>query len=72
MDPNIMVAANITKGLNKKSKYVDNWTFWLHYRVTVIILIVCSLLNMAYQNLGTPIKCIGTGIPRGKLKLLFL
>lgn len=37
---------------------IDNSTFRLHYRITTVILIACSILVTATQLFGDPIKCI--------------
>ena len=42
---------------------IDNNIFRLHYKVTGVLLIACSLLVTERQYLGDPIDCIQTGIP---------
>lgn len=41
--------------------YTDNNIFRLHYKLTVIILLVCTLLVTSKQFFGEPIHCISEG-----------
>lgn len=43
---------------------VDNNVFKLHYKATVIMLTVCSLLVTSRQYFGHPIDCIVDGVPQ--------
>ena len=52
------------KGLIKlESICIDNNIFRLHYKATVLLLIVCSLLVTSRQYIGDPIDCIVEEIP---------
>ena len=52
------------KGLLKLDKVdIDNTIFLLHYKATVIILIVFSLIVTSHQYIGDPIDCIAKEIP---------
>ena len=52
------------KGLIKlDSVCIDNNIFRLHYKATVIFLIVFSLLVTSRQYIGDPIDCIVEGVP---------
>lgn len=52
------------KGLLKLDEIcIDNHIFRLHYKITVIILICCSLLVTSRQYFGDPIDCDVDGIP---------
>ena len=42
---------------------IDNNVFRLHYKATVIILVVASLLVTTRQYIGDPIDCIVEEIP---------
>lgn len=42
---------------------IDNYIFRLHSKVTVIILVVCSILVTSYQYIGDPIDCIMNDAP---------
>ncbi|XP_026821363.1 innexin inx2-like [Rhopalosiphum maidis] len=42
---------------------IDNIVFRLHYRATVLILLVCSILITSRQYFGDPIDCMVEGIP---------
>eukprot|EP00096_Caligus_rogercresseyi_P016570 TRINITY_DN927_c0_g1_i1.p1 TRINITY_DN927_c0_g1~~TRINITY_DN927_c0_g1_i1.p1 ORF type:complete len:362 (+),score=85.23 TRINITY_DN927_c0_g1_i1:246-1331(+) len=42
---------------------IDNNVFRLHYKATVILLIICSLLVTCRQYIGDPIDCIVEEIP---------
>ena len=42
---------------------IDNNVFRLHYKVTVIILVVASLLVTSRQYIGDPIDCLVEEIP---------
>ncbi|KAG5678804.1 hypothetical protein PVAND_008438 [Polypedilum vanderplanki] len=37
---------------------IDNLTFKIHYRVTFLILVICSILITSYQYWGKPISCL--------------
>ena len=41
-----------------ESTVTDNVVFLLHYKVTVIILIACSILVTSKTYIGDPIDCI--------------
>lgn len=43
---------------------IDNNVFKLHYKATVILLAVCSLLVTSRQYFGDPIDCIVDGVPQ--------
>ena len=38
---------------------IDNNVFRLHYKATVMILVICSLLVTSRQYIGDPIDCLG-------------
>jgi hypothetical protein len=46
--------------VNQKKVYISNIIFQLHYRVTVIILVLFSILVTSKQYLGDPIDCISS------------
>ena len=46
-----------------ESTATDNVVFRLHYKVTVIILIACSILVTSKTYIGDPIDCIVEEIP---------
>ena len=37
---------------------IDNNVFRLHYKATVVILAICSVLVMSNQFIGDPIDCL--------------
>ena len=37
---------------------IDNNVFRLHYKATVMILVICSLLVTSRQYIGDPIDCL--------------
>lgn len=41
---------------------IDNYIFKLHYKVTVLILVVSSLFVTSNQYIGDPIDCIMNGV----------
>lgn len=43
---------------------IDNSVFRLHYKATVIILVVASLLVTSSQYIGDPIDCMVDGVPQ--------
>ncbi|CAH0723174.1 unnamed protein product, partial [Brenthis ino] len=47
--------------LKFQNVYTDNNIFRLHYKLTVIILLVCTLLVTSKQFFGEPIHCISEG-----------
>jgi len=44
---------------------IDNNVFRLHYKATVMILVICSLLVTSRQYIGDPIDCLVEGVPGG-------
>jgi len=44
--------------LQEESVRVDNVVFRLHSRVTVLLLLVCTILVTAKQYIGEPISCM--------------
>jgi len=44
---------------------IDNNVFRLHYKATVVILAICSVLVMSNQFIGDPIDCLVEGVPSG-------
>jgi len=46
---------------------IDNNVFRLHYKVTVMIMTVATVLNGARQYVGDPIDCMAEGVPGGIL-----
>jgi len=42
---------------------IDNNVFRLHYKATVMLLVMCTLLVTARQYIGDPIDCMVEGIP---------
>jgi hypothetical protein len=42
---------------------IDNNVFRLHYKVTVVLLVVASLLVTSRQYIGDPIDCLVEEIP---------
>ena len=46
--------------VNQNKVYISNFVFQLHYKVTVIILSVFSVLVTSKQYLGDPIDCISS------------
>lgn len=60
------------KGLLKISNVViDNNVFKLHYKVTVILLLACSILVTSRQYFGDPIECISRDDIPNKLLNVF-
>lgn len=51
--------------LKLDSVCIDNNVFRLHYKVTVLILAVATMLNGARQYIGDPIDCMVEDIPGG-------
>ncbi len=49
--------------INPGPDFADNIIFKLHYKVTFLILVTCSLLVTARQYIGDPIDCIIDTIP---------
>jgi len=49
----------------KQTPSIDNNICRLHYKVSVVILTMCSLLVTARQYIGDPIDCMVEGIPGG-------
>jgi hypothetical protein len=47
------------------SVWIDNNVFRLHYKGTVIVFVVASLLVTSRQYIGDPIDCIVEGVPSG-------
>ena len=43
--------------LGKNDQSIDNWTFKLHYQVSVTLLVASSVLVTASQLFGNPIEC---------------
>ena len=48
---------------------IDNFAFKLHYRVTFVVMLVCTALVSTRQFIGDPISCISDGVPGGTLDL---
>jgi len=46
---------------------IDNNVFRLHYKVTVMIMTIATVLNGARQYVGDPIDCMSDGVPGGIL-----
>jgi len=44
--------------LKRQEIVVDNVVFRLHYMVTAVLLVACSVINTAKQYIGNPIECI--------------
>ena len=36
---------------------VDNWTFKMYYKVTVMLVVFCSVMVSSRQFFGSPISC---------------
>jgi len=52
------------KGLLKLDEIcIDNHMFRIHYKITVIILVACSLIVTSRQYFGDPIDCDVDGVP---------
>lgn len=47
--------------LREESVCIDNVVFRLHSRVTVLLLVVCTILVTAKQYIGEPISCMTDG-----------
>lgn len=60
----MIVAAEFVKNLMNYSNIItDNLVFRLHYRVTAILLVFCSLMVSARMMFGNPIECLaGSGV----------
>ena len=43
--------------------WIDNFCFRLHYKVTFLIFVTCSLLVSSKQYIGDPIDCMVDGVP---------
>lgn len=56
--------------LSRDPVLIDNIVFRLHCRVTVLILLTCSILISAKQYVGEPISCI-TDASIGKALILY-
>jgi len=48
---------------------IDNNVFRLHYKVSVLVLAVATMLNGARQYIGDPIDCMAEDIPGGLLDI---
>ena len=66
MEPQAIL--RFVKNFNKYDSKIDSVTNWIHYRITVTILITCSILSKIYQHIGS-ISCDGSGLPRDMLHL---
>lgn len=53
--------------LSKDKVYIDNAVFRLHYRLTTIILLICSVLVTSHQYFGDPIDCISHNIVKAEV-----
>ena len=49
------------------SVIIDNNVFRLHYKVTCMIFLCSSALNLMGQYIGIPIECLVDGIPVGMM-----
>ncbi|XP_023324987.1 innexin inx2 [Eurytemora carolleeae] len=56
---------DVTLFLKFDTVCIDNHVFKLHYKATVIILVIASLLVTGNQYIGDPIDCMCDGIPGG-------
>ncbi|CAG2164365.1 unnamed protein product [Oppiella nova] len=54
----------VKKLVKKETVYIDNNTFRLHYRATVILLIAFSIVITSGQYFGDPIDCISKDFQR--------
>ena len=50
----------LLKSVKKKDSKIDNFVFWLHYRVTCVLLLICAAFTTMYQFIG--IKCDVKGV----------
>eukprot|EP00095_Tigriopus_kingsejongensis_P008612 maker-scaffold147_size311475-snap-gene-2.15 protein:Tk08612 transcript:maker-scaffold147_size311475-snap-gene-2.15-mRNA-1 annotation:"innexin inx2" len=58
--------ADFSVYFQSKRSFIDNGTFRLHYRVTVALLMCCSMLVTLGQFFGSPMACIVDGdVPGG-------
>lgn len=57
------ILRNLQKFLKLDEITIDNNIFKLHYKVTGVLLIACSLLVSERQYLGDPIDCITDNVP---------
>jgi hypothetical protein len=56
----LLILESLKKFIKPSSRVIDNYIYRLHYKVTVLILIVFSLLVKADQYFGDPIHCTGS------------
>lgn len=50
--------------LKPQSYHIDNWAFQMHYRFTMLVFIVATILVTSRQYIGEHIKCISdAGVP---------
>jgi len=59
------VFASIKDFLKFDTVWIDNNVFRLHYKGTVIVFVLASLLVTSRQYIGDPIDCIVDGVPGG-------
>lgn len=65
---NMLNVLSAVRSLMKlQSVYIDNNVFQLHYKVTVIILIIFSLLITSHQYFGAPMDCHFPAYSHGSL-----
>lgn len=54
---------------NPSKPVIENFVFKLHYRMTVVILLVCVILVCAREYFGEHIRCISDqGVPEHVIK----
>ncbi|KAK3866951.1 hypothetical protein Pcinc_027539 [Petrolisthes cinctipes] len=51
------------KILKKHNAQVDNSVFYLHYRISFVIFVICGALVTAKEFVGNPIQCISKAVP---------
>jgi len=59
------VFSGIKDFLKFDAVWIDNYVFRLHYKATLIVFVVSSLLVTSRQYIGDPIDCIVDGVPGG-------
>lgn len=59
----IGVFEGVKNHVKREPVSIDNNTFKLHYKVTLTILILCTLTVTAKQYIGDPIDCIVAQLP---------
>lgn len=56
---------NVKGFLKLDHVWIDNTVFRLHYKATVVVFVVASLMCTARQYFGDPIDCMVDGVPGG-------